>query len=220
MPSAPELARAIRRELGQLEIANTPALRAVRRRYSQLLAKEPAELVLRTARELLKAGDFAGRMLAYELLGAHRGGLDLMNDELIEALSRGLGDWGSVDLFGVTLAGPAWREGKISDRKILSWAKSNDRWQRRLSLVATVRLNSKVGGGQGDPRRTLRIARLHVADRDDMVVKALSWALRELAQREPAEVRAFLREQSDRLAARVRREVTNKLSTGLKNPKT
>jgi 3-methyladenine DNA glycosylase AlkD len=216
---APELARAIRRELDRLKVANVPALRAVRRRYSRLLSKEPAELLLRTARELLKPGDFAGRMLACELLAAHRGGLELMNDDLIESLSRGLSDWGSVDLFGVTLAGPAWRQGKISDRKILSWAKSRDRWRRRLSLVATVRLNSRTGGGKGDAPRTLRVASLLIDDRDDMVVKALSWALRELSQRKPAEVRAFLREHDDRLVPRVRREVGNKLSTGLKNPK-
>ena len=219
MPSAPELARAIRGELGQLEIANTPALRALRRRHSRLLAKEPAELVLRIAQELLKPGDFAGKMLGCELIAAHRGGLDLIDDELIERLSRGLADWGSVDMFGTTLAGPAWRDGKVSARKIVSWAKSDDRWRRRLSLVATVRLNSRTGGGKGDAPRTLRIARLLIDDRDDMVVKALSWALRELSQREPAEVRAFLREQGDRLAPRVRREVGNKLKTGLKNPK-
>jgi 3-methyladenine DNA glycosylase AlkD len=219
MPSAPDLARAIRGELGQLRVANAPALRGLRRKYSRLLAKEPAELVLRVAQALHEAGDFAGRMLGCELIAAHRGGLHLIDGELIERLSRGLADWGSVDMFGVTLAGPAWRDGKISDRQILSWAKSEDRWRRRLSLVATVRLNTRTGGGKGDAPRTLRIARLHVADRDDMVVKAMSWALRELGQREPAEVRAFLREQGDRLAPRVRREVGNKLKTGLKNPR-
>jgi 3-methyladenine DNA glycosylase AlkD len=55
-------------------------------------------------------------------------------------------------------------------------------------------------------------------DRDDMVVKALSWALRALAVRDPDAVRAFLVEYEDRLAPRVLREVRNKLSTGLKNP--
>jgi len=56
-------------------------------------------------------------------------------------------------------------------------------------------------------------------DRDDMVVKAVSWALRELAKRDSASVRAFLRREGDRLAPRVLREVRNKLATGLKNPK-
>jgi 3-methyladenine DNA glycosylase AlkD len=53
-------------------------------------------------------------------------------------------------------------------------------------------------------------------DRDDMVVKAMSWALRELAKRDPGAVRAFLSKHGARLAARVRREVGNKLTTGLK----
>jgi 3-methyladenine DNA glycosylase AlkD len=57
-----------------------------------------------------------------------------------------------------------------------------------------------------------------VDDRDDMVVKALSWALRELTVWDPAAVQAFLDEHGDRVAARVRREVSNKLATGLKNP--
>ena len=54
------------------------------------------------------------------------------------------------------------------------------------------------------------------ADGDDMVVKAMSWALRELAKRDPRAVRDFLAAQP--VAARVAREVRNKLTTGLKNP--
>jgi hypothetical protein len=50
-------------------------------------------------------------------------------------------------------------------------------------------------------------------------VKALSWALRELAMREAAAVKAFLAEHGERVAARVRREVSNKLRTGLKSPR-
>lgn len=56
-----------------------------------------------------------------------------------------------------------------------------------------------------------------VVDRDEMVVKSMSWALRELAKREPKLVRAFLSTHKGALAARVTREVDNKLTTGLKN---
>jgi 3-methyladenine DNA glycosylase AlkD len=52
-----------------------------------------------------------------------------------------------------------------------------------------------------------------------MVVKALSWALRELAKRAPADVERFLAEQGDRLPALARREVGSKLRTGLKAPR-
>ena len=67
--------------------------------------------------------------------------------------------------------------------------------------------------------KTLMVCEMLVADRDDMVVKALSWALRELSKRDPKAVSKFLREHDGVLAARVVREVNNKLTTGLKNPR-
>jgi 3-methyladenine DNA glycosylase AlkD len=47
----------------------------------------------------------------------------------------------------------------------------------------------------------------------------MSWALRELLVHEPEVVAKFLIEHETELAARVKREVRNKLNTGLKNPK-
>ena len=117
--------------------------------------------------------------------------------------AQGLADWGSVDLVGCTIAGQAWRSGILSDANILAWARSKDRWKRRLALVATVPLNSLARGGTGDVTRTLQVCKALVGDRDDMVVKALSWALRELAKREPKAVLAFLKQFGERLAARV-----------------
>ncbi len=80
-------------------------------------------------------------------------------------------------------------------------------------------LNLPSRGGTGDVPRTLRTCRLLVADHEDMVAKAMSWALREVAKRDPAAARAFLARHRGRLAARVVREVTNKLTTGRKNPR-
>jgi len=52
-----------------------------------------------------------------------------------------------------------------------------------------------------------------------MVVKAMSWALRELSKRDAQAVSGFVAEYEDSLAPRVLREVRNKLSSGLKNPR-
>jgi 3-methyladenine DNA glycosylase AlkD len=52
-----------------------------------------------------------------------------------------------------------------------------------------------------------------------MVVKAMSWAVREVARQNPAAATEFMNTHRDLLAPRVLREVTNKLVTGLKNPK-
>ena len=58
-----------------------------------------------------------------------------------------------------------------------------------------------------------------IEDRDDMIVKAMSWALRALAKRDPKAVDTFLKRYRSRLAPRVVREVGNKLRTGLKTPR-
>ncbi len=49
-----------------------------------------------------------------------------------------------------------------------------------------------------------------------MVSKALSWALRELAKRDPGPVVEFINENQDVLAPRVTREVKRKLTSGKK----
>ena len=80
-------------------------------------------------------------------------------------------------------------------------------------------LNNKARGGSGDTDKTLMICRIVAEDADDMVVKALSWALRELSKRAPEAVRKFLHDHRESLALRITREVNNKLRTGLKNPR-
>lgn len=124
-----------------------------------------------------------------------------------------------VDTFSRTLSGPAWLEGLIGDDVIHRWVVSPDLWWRRAALVSTVALNIRSHGGMGDTPRTLAVCEKLVTDHEDMVVKAMSWALRALSVHDPQAVRRFLAAHETELAARVKREVRNKLETGLKNPR-
>ncbi len=209
----------VRRDLAALPRIDTPSVRSLRRRYSKMLADESPKTVLRFVRLLLDGAGWPERVVAWEILAAHEGAFGLLNDRLVEAMAHGLSDWGSVDLFGVTVLGQAWRAGLVTDSKILAWGRSDDRWRRRLALVATVPLNSRARGGTGDARKTLRVCRALLGDSDEMVVKAMSWSLRELAKQDPKVVAAFLLKEEDRLSARVKREVRNKLRTGVKSPR-
>ena len=134
-------------------------------------------------------------------------------------LAKGLDSWESVDAFGRTLSGPTWLRGQASDALILSWAGSPDLWLRRAALVSTISLNRPSEGGAVDAERTLSICTMLVGNREDMVVKALSWALRELGRQQAEPVQDFIAAHATELAARVRREVSAKLRTGLKNPR-
>jgi 3-methyladenine DNA glycosylase AlkD len=208
------LAAEIDREIRALPAKGAQPVRAVRRAWTRRLRPAPAEAVVAVAMALVDRQ----RWVAYELLANHPGGLDHLGVEEVERLGEGMADWGSVDAFGCTVSGPAWRRGRIPDAAVHRWAASPDRWWRRAALVSTVPLNLRSRGGTGDTGRTLDICRRLAADGDDMVVKALSWALRELVVWDPEAVRRFLDDHHEVLAARVRREVRGKLETGRKHP--
>lgn len=193
-------------------------LRAVRRYFSRRLRKAPARDVVAAALSLRNRGGIARHFVACELVRRHPAALATLTARDLDSFGAGLADWASVDTFACHLSGPAWREGQVPESWIRRWTRSLDRWRRRAALVSTVPLNSRTHGGLGDPRRTLRVCSMLASDRDDMVVKALSWALRELAKRDPAAVRSYLKASGSKLAARVVREVGNKLRTGKKNP--
>jgi len=211
-----QVAAAIDAEIRALPVRNTPSVRAVRRRYSQALRPAAPAFVLAMARALLEK--HGQRWVAYELIGDHRPAFACLGVAELEEFGQGIEGWGTVDAFARTLAGPAWLAGQVPDELILRWAGSPDLWWRRAALVSTVALNMRSQGGYGDVPRTLAVCRLLVDDGEDMVVKALSWALRALVVHDPAAVRAFLQEYEAVLAPRVKREVRNKLETGLKNP--
>jgi 3-methyladenine DNA glycosylase AlkD len=215
--SAKEVASRIDGEIRALPVQKAPAVRAIRCRYSRLLKKAEPEFVLEVARELLRQYGYRG--VPYELIRHHPGAFGSLGQVELEELGRGINSWWSVDSFARTLSGPAWVRGQVSDEVIHRWARSDDLWWRRAALVSTVALNVRSRGGQGDVARTFEVCRLLVHDHEDMVVKALSWALRELVVHDPDAVDEFLETHETVLAARVKREVRNKLATGLKNPK-
>ena len=215
--TAKEIATEIEAALQALPVRNAPNQRGVRRSFSRQFKEAAPELVLDVARELIR--DYGYRGLPYELILHHRAAFQSLGEAELEELGQGINSWGAVDCFARALSGPAWLRGQVSDDLIHRWTHSEDRWWRRAALVSTVALNVRSHGGMGDLDRTLAVCRLLVDDRDDMVVKAMSWALRELVVHNPDAVRGFLSEYADRLAARVKREVNNKLTTGLKNPR-
>jgi 3-methyladenine DNA glycosylase AlkD len=211
-----QFATQIRAEVKALARPETAGVRTVRRKYSRTLKPASPDFVVRLARYLM--ADAGSRWIGYEIIRNHAGAFRRIDSKLLEDLGRGMNSWWSVDQFARILSGPAWLNGQVPDRVIALWARSKDPWWRRAALVSTVALNLPSDGGKGDTRRTLAICRVLAADHEDTVAKAMSWALRALATRDPDSVQAFLANNDEALAARVKREVRNKLKTGLKNP--
>ena len=83
-------------------------------------------------------------------------------------------NWDLVDLTCRDLLGRAMADGLAESDLLDSLACSDSLWERRIAIVATWYFISK---GQLD--HTLRIARMLLADKEDLIHKAIGWMLRE-----------------------------------------
>ncbi len=169
------------------------------------------------AKLLVNTEFFECQQMAYEYLGKDKKALIELNETDIDELGQNLDNWVSVDYYAGFIVGYAWRTGVLSTAKIKSYLRSDDHWIRRIAVVSTVALNQKARGGTGDSDRTLEICRLVVDDHQEMITKALSWALRELAKVEAKPVAGFIQTYENRLHKRVLREVKHKIDFGTKN---
>ena len=213
MRTAEEIAGKIASDVRAQPHAYEPALRNIRKWHSQALAPEPANEVLAAAKLLAADLHQEWKWMAYELVRYHPGAYDSVAANDIADFALDLQSWYAVDGFGTVLVGPIWAKGCIDDAMIEAWSKSQNRWLRRLALVATVGLNSSRSGSS-DADRTLPICRQLAADTDDMVAKALAWSLRTLAKRDRASVAAFVQQMDSVLTGGVRREIHNQLKFG------
>ncbi len=89
-------------------------------------------------------------------------------------------------------------------------------WGRRILIVSLIYPMRK---GKGDIDRYLEVLALFKDSREKMIIKAVSWILREGSKSNPNKIRAFIDKYESDLHSSVLREVRNKLDKGLKNPK-
>ena len=181
------------------------------------MKQHPSEELLMLAKQLVKTRIIEANQVAFLLLWNSKTTRKIIGLKDIEELGENIDNWVTVDTLAIMVTGQAWRENQISDNDVLNWLESENRWWRRTAVVSTVPLNLKARGGIGDTQRTLLVCGKVVDDRDDMIVKALSWALRELSKSDKKAVEDFMQRYDARLAGRVKREVYTKLTTGRKN---
>lgn len=211
------VAAEIRAGIAALPRPDTPSMRALRKARSAGLQGADAAEVIAIAQAFERDAAQGGKWVAYELIRFHPGAFAAITEAQVADFAARIASWYATDAFGTILSGPLWAKGRLSDALVDGWSRDPSLWLRRSALVATVGLNANLPGKGGDPGRTLPICLRLAGDREDMIEKAVSWALRYLSQKNRDAVVAFMAEHGDRFAARVRREVRNKLSTGLKS---
>jgi len=193
-----------------------PSIRPIVMDLNKRFKKSSPEEVIEFAKLLNATRILEAQQIAFEVLDKHKAARQSLTLEDLLVFGDGIDNWISVDYFAGLLAGPAWREGQIPDEVIEEWATSEDKWWRRAAVVCTVALNQKARGGSGDAAKTLKICKFIVDDKDEMVAKGLSWALRELAKRDSDPVIEFVDQYESVLPKCVVREVRRKIETGRK----
>jgi 3-methyladenine DNA glycosylase AlkD len=196
-----------------------PAMRQVARNVERRMRGAPAREVVALAHALTGTGLIEARQVGFELIGRRKDAIASLTPVQIERLGRGLDNWAAVDGFASAVTGPAWLAGRIADADVRRWARSPNPWWRRTALSTTVSRHVHARADEDDARRTLMIGRMFARETDPMLARALSWALRTAAARDPLPVRTFLRAHADTLPALVAREVSVKLATGRKAPR-
>lgn len=188
-------------------------LREIQNAYRHFTPEQWFEL----AYALIDKQVFECSQLAMELFNNNKILLSNLTENVVVQLDKNLDNWVLVDSYAAFVLGVAWRQGVIDDKYIHQLVNSSDKWNRRKALAATIALNQKARGGKGDVDRTIAVCEKLAIDHQDMVVKALSWALRVLIGIDRNAVMDFLDTHQQTLHKRIIREVRSKLSSGLKN---
>ncbi|HIQ01625.1 MAG TPA: DNA alkylation repair protein [Anaerolineales bacterium] len=196
-----------------------PRLREIARAWQRAHKDVTSEELIALVEALWNGRSQEERALAIELLARYPRRIPKLAWSHFDRWRRLVDHWGLTDALGTRLLAPwllADPDARLDHlRELIA---DEDVWSRRLALVATVPIN-RGHTGLTLPDLTLRLVDRVKAERHPMIIKAVSWALREMTKTHRDRVLTYLEENREVLAPLVVREVSNKLRTGLKSGK-
>jgi 3-methyladenine DNA glycosylase AlkD len=174
---------------GPGEYAAGDRFRGIRVPILRGLARKYQDVSLAAAERLLQSTFHEDRLLALLILIRHyqRGG-QVIRDKVHRLYlknTRFVNNWDLVDVSAPHLVGHYLRD--HPNDTLIRLAASGNLWERRLAIMATFHFIK-----QQDFDETLRIARLLLADPEDLIHKAVGWMLREVEKRDTSVAEDFL----------------------------
>ncbi|HJQ70688.1 MAG TPA: DNA alkylation repair protein [Blastocatellia bacterium] len=153
------------------------------------LAREHRAARLSEIKQLLKSKFHEERVLALMMLvHAYSKGHEKAKKEIYDLYlksTRFINNWDLVDLSAHHIVGHY-----LSDKPkepLYRLAKSDSLWERRIAIIATAYFIRRGGFAE-----TLKISKMLLADREDLIHKAVGWMLREVGNRDLAAEERFL----------------------------
>ncbi len=90
----------------------------------------------------------------------------------------GVNNWDLVDSSAHKIIGEYLRLSKASRKILYKLSKSKNLWERRISIISTFQFIKN-----GEFKETLKIAKILLKDKEDLIHKATGWMLREVGKR-------------------------------------
>jgi len=182
-----------------------PKTRVVAKRYVDLPLPEIKKLTQSAYHEVR----FCGLLILvkqFEKAGSKAGQKRLF-DFYIKQLKAGyINNWDLIDVTGVRM-GKYLTDQKSSLSFLKKLAKSDDLWERRMSVIFTFSFQ-KIG----DPYPTLEMADILLKDDHDLIHKAVGWALREVGKMDGPLLRNYLKENAHQMPRTMLRYSIEKFS--------
>lgn len=160
------------------------------------LVKEYPDLSLKDVKTLLRSKYHEERLLALLILVSKFKKGDVSTRQEIYDLylknTSSVNNWDLVDLSAHYIVGPFLTN--KSRAPLYRLAKSKSLWQRRIAIMSTFHFIKK-----GEFSETLKIAEMLLADREDLIHKAVGWMLREIGKRRLQSEETFLKKHYQKM---------------------
>jgi 3-methyladenine DNA glycosylase AlkD len=155
---------------------------------------------------------FELRMAATILLDLHVERLGPRDLDMLERFIRESKTWALVDVLSGDVAGKMNLEHSIS-RRLDRWARDDDFWVRRSSLLAELRPLKEGAAFAPFAKRADRM----LDEKEFFIRKAIGWVLREMSKKRPEEVYEWIAPRTQRVSGVTLREVVKYLEPERRN---
>ena len=170
----------------------TPERRSLVKKIAKELDLPTSDELAQTARALWKLEEREFHYAAFDLIQIH---IDVANkkflEDHVEYLITHKSWWDTVDGLGSAAVSPL--TDKYGCEKLIEkWNKSENIW-----LIRSAIQHQRGRKFEADNKLILRYCHEHAESTEFFIVKAIGWALRDMAKVSPREVRNFLTENPD-----------------------
>ncbi|MEM9692659.1 MAG: DNA alkylation repair protein [Myxococcota bacterium] len=181
-----------------------PEIRKLAKRFRREHPTLSRDDVWSLADHLWRAGIYELKSTAVFLLLEYRALLIVKDLNRVEQLVRTAFTWALIDHLAMGVVGDIVSRAPSAKRTLRRWAKDEDFWVRRTSLLAL--LGAWRRGTEFDTVlfETLAVPMLH--ERESFIRKALGWVLRDVSRKEPEFTYAFLLRHREAVSGLTMRE--------------